>query len=77
MNFGKAVLGGCLTIAMGVAIGSADYASAAPTKKLTYEEAWTHCKAIMDREKVPNVTGSSNERFVRGGACMKHYGYSL
>ena len=76
MNFGKAVLGGLLAIAMGVAIGSADYASAA-TKKLTYEEAWTHCKAIMDRQKTPGTTTSSNERFVRGGACMKHYGYSL
>ena len=76
MNFGKAVLGGFLAIAMGVAIGSADYASAA-TKKLTYEEAWTKCKAIMDREKTPGTTTSSNERFVRGGACMKHYGYSL
>jgi hypothetical protein len=76
MNFGKTVLGGFLAIAMGVAIGSADYASAA-TKKLTYEEAWTHCKAIMDRQKTPGTTTSSNERFVRGGACMKHYGYNL
>jgi hypothetical protein len=76
MNFSKAVLGGILAIVMGAAIGAADYASAA-TKKLTYEEAWTHCKAILDREKIPNTTGASNERFVRGGACMKHYGYNL
>ena len=76
MNLSKAMLGGLLAIAIGVAIGSADYASAA-TKKLTYEEAWTHCKAIMDRQKTPGTTTSSNERFVRGGACMKHYGYSL
>ena len=75
MNFSKAMLGGLLAIAMGVAIGSADYASAA-TKKLTYEEAWTKCKAIMDRQKTPTTT-TSNERFVRGGACMKHYGYTL
>jgi len=77
MHFSKAVLGSCLAIAMGAAIGSADYASDASTKKLTYEEAWTHCKAIMDREKVQNTTGASNERFMRGGACMKHYGYNL
>jgi hypothetical protein len=31
----------------------------------------------MDREKIPNTTGASNERFMRGGACMKHYGYNL
>ena len=76
MNFGKAALGSLLAIAMGVAIGSADYASAASTKKLSYEEAWTKCKAIMDRQKTPTTT-TSNERFVRGGACMKHYGYNL
>ena len=76
MNFSKAALGSLLAIAMGVAIGSADYASAASTKKLSYEEAWTKCKAIMDRQKTPTTT-TSNERFVRGGACMKHYGYNL
>jgi hypothetical protein len=77
MNFRNAALSSFMAIAMGVAIASVDYASAASTKKLTYEEAWTHCKAIMDREKVPNTTGASNERFMRGGACMKHYGYNL
>jgi len=77
MNFSKAVLGGFVAIAMGAAIGSADCASAASTKKLTYEEAWTKCKAIMDRQKTPTTTTASNERFVRGGACMKHYGYNL
>ena len=77
MTFTKAMLGSFLAIAMGTAIGFADNASAASTKKLSYEEAWTHCKAIMDREKTPGTTTSSNERFVRGGACMKHYGYHL
>jgi len=77
MKFSKAMLGGFLAIAIGVAIGSADYASAASTKKLSYEEAWQHCKAVLDREKIPNTTAASNERFVRGGACMKHYGYNL
>ena len=77
MNFRNAALSGFMAIVMGAAIGSADYASAASPKKLSYEEAWTHCKAIMDREKTPGTTTSSNERFVRGGACMKHYGYTL
>lgn len=77
MNFRNAALTSFMAIAISAAIGSVDYAAAASTKKLTYEEAWTHCKAIMDREKVPNTTGASNERFTRGGACMKHYGYNL
>jgi len=46
-------------------------------KKLTYEQAWTHCKALLDKEKTPGTSTMSNERMVRGGACMKHYGYSL
>jgi hypothetical protein len=77
MNFSKAALGSFLVIAMGAAFGSADYASAASTKKLSYEEAWTHCKALLDKEKTPGTTTQGNERMVRGGACMKHYGYSL
>jgi hypothetical protein len=77
MNFRNAALSSFMAIAIAASIGSVDNASAASTKKLTYEEAWTHCKAIMDREKIPNTTGASNERFMRGGACMKHYGYNL
>ena len=77
MNFSKAALGSVLAIAMGLAIDSAHDASAASTKKLSYEEAWTHCKAVMDRETLRGTTTNSNERFVRGGACMKHYGYHL
>jgi hypothetical protein len=46
-------------------------------KKLTYEQAWAHCKALLDKEKTPGTSTMSNERMVRGGACMKHYGYSL
>jgi hypothetical protein len=59
------------------AIGLVDQASAAPKKQLTYEEAWQKCKAQLDKEKVPGTTLMSNERMMRGGACMKHYGYNL
>jgi hypothetical protein len=31
----------------------------------------------MDKEKTPGTTTMGNERMVRGGACMKHYGYNL
>ena len=47
------------------------------TKKLTYDQAWAHCKALMDKEKTPGTTTMGNERMMRGGACMHHYGYKL
>ncbi len=56
---------------------SLNAAPAAAKKKLTYEQAWAHCKALLDREKTPGTTTMGNERMVRGGACMKHYGYKL
>jgi hypothetical protein len=46
-------------------------------KKLTYDQAWAHCKALLDKEKTPGTTTQANERMVRGGACMNHYGYKL
>ncbi len=52
-------------------------APAAAKKKLTYEQAWAHCKALLDKEKTPGTTTMANERMLRGGACMKHYGYRL
>jgi len=53
-----------------------DNALAANKKKLTYDEAWAYCKARLDKEKVPTTT-TSNDRWLRGGACMKHFGYTL
>jgi len=55
-------------------IGLSDSASAA--KKVSFEKAWKLCKAELDKDKVPQTT-TSNERFIRGGACMKKYGYEF
>jgi hypothetical protein len=52
-------------------------AVAATKKKMTYEEAWIYCKNKMDSDKVYGTQLMSNERFLRGGACMKHFGYNL
>lgn len=58
--------------------GALDAASAAKKeKKLTYEEAWAFCKNKMDKDKTYGTTLMGNERFLRGGACMKHFGYNL
>jgi hypothetical protein len=66
-----------LFITLVLAVGIAANASAATKKKVTFEQAWKLCKAELDREKIPNTTGHANERYIRGGACMKRYGYSL
>ncbi len=62
-------------IALGLSLNVAS--TAAKGKKLTYDQAWAHCKALMDKEKTPGTTTMSNERMVRGGACMHRYGYKL
>jgi hypothetical protein len=57
---------------------ASDNAFAATKKKVSFEQAWKLCKAELDKDKIPTTTGSNmNERYIRGGACMKKYGYDL
>lgn len=49
----------------------------AATKKLSYEQAYAKCKAILDKEGSPGTTTQSNVRHTRGAACMKKYGHNL
>jgi hypothetical protein len=68
-----------MIVALGVtaAFGfTADASAATKKKKVTYEQAWKLCKEQLDKDKVPGVGTQSNERYLRGGACMKNYGYS-
>ncbi len=69
-----AILAAVLAI---VTVTIADDASAASKKKLTYEQAYAKCKAIIDKEGTPGTTTQANVRYTRGGACMKKYGYKL
>jgi hypothetical protein len=64
----------CLIAAMSLLLAGP---TSAKTQKLTYDQAWAHCKALMDKEKTPGATTQANERMARGGACMHHYGYKL
>jgi hypothetical protein len=51
---------------------------AAPkAKKLTFEQAWKVCKKKLDKEQAAGTMLQGNERFIKGGACMKDLGYSL
>ena len=68
-----------LAVAVATAVGFSDNAAAASKKKkVSFEQAWKLCKAELDKANIPTTTGSSmNERYIRGGACMKKYGYDL
>ena len=66
-----------VAVAVAAAFGiSADASAATKKKKVTYEQAWKLCKEQLDKEKIPGTT-TSNERYLRGGACMKTYGYNF
>jgi len=74
----KNVLAVLTAILVAAVFTVADNASAATKKKkVSFEQAWKLCKAELDRDKIPTTTGQSNERYIRGGACMKRYGYEL
>lgn len=66
-----------LSIAVMAAPGIAVDASAATKKKLSYEEAWAHCKGLLDQERQPGDQSSGSHRFFRGSACMHKYGYKI
>ena len=73
----KTMLAVFSVVVIGAAFTMADTVSAASKNKVSFERAWKLCKAELDRDKIPNTTGQSNERYIRGGACMKKYGYEL
>lgn len=60
-----------LAIVIAAELGMVGIASAA---KVSYAEAWRLCRAELDRERVPGIM-VSNDRYLRGGACMRNYGY--
>ena len=49
---------------------------ASAQKKVSYEEAWTKCKADVTAHFGAGE-GSTAGKYARGGACMKQYGYRL
>jgi hypothetical protein len=66
-----------LTVAMAAASGIVLNASAATKKKLSYEQAWAHCKSLLDKERQPGDMSSGHHRYFRGTACMHKYGYKI
>jgi len=67
------LLTGLTPVAFAKNSGSKAYAQASKGN-VTYRQAWRLCKAMLDREGVPT---DSNDRYLRGGACLAKYGYHL
>jgi hypothetical protein len=40
-------------------------------KRLTYEEAWKRCAPFARQ------VGDETQRYLRGAACMKHFGHNI
>jgi len=77
MTIRRKILVALMAITMPLVFGFADETLAASKKKLTYEQAYAKCKAILDKEGTPGTTTQSNVRHTRGAACMKKYGHNL
>jgi hypothetical protein len=76
MTSNRKLFAAVLAFSIGIALGLADQAAAASQKKITREQAWKLCKAQLDKEgTASNMT--TNDRYLRGGACLQKYGYSL
>lgn len=73
----KKALVAVLAIAMAATSGFVVNASAASKKKLSYEQAWAHCKSLLDKERQPGDMSSGQHRIFRGRACMEKYGYKI
>ena len=41
---------------------------------VSYRQAWRICKSTLDRE---GLALDTNDRYLRGGACLAKYGYRL
>lgn len=70
MTFSRKICAGLSAVVLTAQLGAAPAAAA----KVSYAEAWRLCKAELDNERVPPLS-ASNDRYLRGGACMKRYGY--
>lgn len=65
-----------VAIVAGVYVMAAVSTEASAQKKVSLAQAWKICKAALDKEG-PATTTNTNDRFLRGGACMAKFGYSL
>jgi hypothetical protein len=77
VSFKNRIIATLVAAVLVAVLGQIDNASATSKQKLTYEEAYQKCKAIMDKEGTPGTSTQANVRHTRGAACMKKYGHKL
>ena len=73
LKFNRQFLLITLPVAAACMIGGAPDAVA--KKRLSYEQAWTACKAQNDR--TVGAGDTANARLNMGASCMKKHGYRL
>ena len=64
-----------ITLPVAAAFAVAAAPDAVAQTRLSYEQAWTACKAENDR--TAGVGDTSNRRINMGASCMKRHGYRL
>lgn len=62
----------CALFAMSVTASAQNTAQ----KKVSHAQAWKICKAALDKEG-PATPLNTNDRYIRGGACMAKFGYTF
>ncbi len=77
MRNGKALgfaitMSACALLAMSVTASAQNKAQ----KKVSHAQAWKICKAALDKEGPANPL-NTNDRYIRGGACLAKFGYSF
>jgi len=67
----------CLSLSACVLLAMTVTASAQKKqKRVSYEQAWKICKQALDKEGAANPL-TTNDRYLRGGACLAKFGYNL
>jgi hypothetical protein len=62
-----------LSVAMPLAVADTAFAAKKKPEKLTYEQAWARCQKHVDTLARDQQT----QRYTRGAACMKMFGYNI
>jgi hypothetical protein len=64
-------------VSVAIALGAIQSAVAKTkeAKKPTYEEAWSLCTVMLNRNHI--LSNEAGQRYAAGAACMLHHGYRI
>jgi hypothetical protein len=63
-----------IPLAIATLIAAGNPATAVTKGKLTYEQAWAFCKAMLDKRF---SWDQHSQRYAAGGSCMLRFGYRI